>query len=242
MSESLADLAKWYQFRIRLRGIIRSGMMLPLLLVHAAALIAPVSSLALGGWDFVGYLWDVLGILAVFYIPMLAILGVVFYTPRRGVMRRVLDGFLLYVPILGMAIRQLSLSRFCRVFSILCRAGVPVTRCMDMASRAAGNAVIMSQLSGGVDAARAGNPTSEGFSKKLPLDFLNLWQVGEETGDIDEVSSRLADSTAETAERLFEELAKWTPRLVYVFVSCIIIWQIFKGAGQISSSMMPMGF
>jgi type II secretory pathway component PulF len=67
----------------------------------------------------------------------------------------------------------------------------------------------------------------------LPAEFIAVWQVGEETGDLDESAARLGKLYGENADRRFQAVAAWTPRLIYAVVSAVMIYFIFKGFSQI---------
>jgi len=229
LAEVFEMLSTWYDFRQRLGRIIRSGLILPILLIHALALFAPVPGFALGGWDTGQYLRSVIGILLLFYIPAAVILGTRFLTPRRGLSRNLLDTFVLGIPVLGAAVRDLSLSRFCKIFAVALKAGLPISHSTELAVEATPNAVLRRAVSGGIDAVKRGENVSMGFSRRLPNDFVAIWQVGEETGDLDESADRLGYIYADNAERGFEAVARWTPRLVYLIVAVVMIFHIFKG-------------
>ena len=88
----------------------------------------------------------------------------------------------------------------------------------------------------GAASATAGSPISEGFSKKLPAEFLELWRAGEETGRIDETAKRLADNYAAGAEFWFSQWAIWLPRVVYFIVCGIIAFAILMALGAFGSA------
>lgn len=227
-------LADWYDFRQRLGRIIRSGMILPVLMIHLLAIVGPVPSFALGGWNVAAYIFGILGILGLFYIPAMVIFGIVYLTPRRGVLRTVFDTFILGIPVLGSAVRDLALSRYCLIFSMALKAGLPILRASELAVDAVQNAVIRRAVHGGADAVKRGEEMSAGFGhRRLPGEFVAIWEVGEETGDLDQSTQRLGRIYAENAERGFQALAAWTPKLAYAIVSGVMIYHIFKGFSQI---------
>ena len=76
---------------------------------------------------------------------------------------------------------------------------------------------------------------SEGLTPKLPLDLVEMWKTGEETGRLDDVSMRLADNYSEQAEFWFSEFSRWFPRFVYLLICIMLIIMIFKLAGNIRS-------
>lgn len=68
----------------------------------------------------------------------------------------------------------------------------------------------------------------EGFSRRLPADFLNIWQVSEEAGELDKTTKRLADNTMETGEWLFVEFCRWLVRLIYFLVMIRLAIQVLQ--------------
>ena len=226
-------LADWYDFCGRLKGIIIAGLVLPAFILHIAAFLSPAAPMILGKISLTAYFLEAAKILAFFYIPLVSILCIVWFTPRGGILRWVLDMFVLYVPVLGKAVRHLSLSRYCQAFSMMYKAGVPIVQCARNATSVTGNVVIARMLEGGYVSAKTGHPMSSGFSRGLPESFRSVWEAGEETGKLDEASERLAKTSAETSEFLFEQLAQWLPRIVYFGVMILMVKMIFEGYASI---------
>jgi type II secretory pathway component PulF len=217
-------LSQWYEFRIRLKRIVISGLMLPLVILHVAAFVIPLRVL-MGRLTLQDYLTTVVKTLAILYVPVVIVVATYYLIRRSGRGRRLWDAFVLRIPILGQAVRQLALSRYCRAFNMLLRAGVPITACAQKAADASGSAVMAELLREGAESARAGNMVCEGFGRKLPADFVELWRTGEEVGELDNTVARLAENTSETGERLAMEFCKWVPRIIYFIV--VILMALF---------------
>ncbi len=226
LPKSFKHLSQWYEFRIKLKHIIISGLMLPLAIIHIAAIILPLPQLVLGQTTIVGFFLQVLRTLAIFYVPALIIVAILRLMPNKGQLRRFFDALILWIPGLGQAIRQLAISRFCRAFNLLYEAGIPITQSVQKATDVTGNAIITDLLKGGAESAQAGKLVYEGFSRKLPADFLNLWQVGEETGELDKTIQRLANNYSETAEWLLVEFCRWMVRLIYFLICAFFAIQV----------------
>jgi type II secretory pathway component PulF len=227
LPESLSLLAKWYEFSARIRKRILSGLLLPIFLIHLTAIFAPLPGFLLGGWNIWDYLTEVAIILSLFYVPTAAVV-IVRMMPRASALRRLLDQLMLKIPVLSPAVFKLALSRYCWVFHMLTRAGLPITDCAEMAAASTGNLVVAELFRPGTASARAGNPVSAGFSAQLPVGLISIWRIGEETGELDNVTRRLADSNGQAAEFLFGQVAQWFPRLIYLLVSILIIAYIFR--------------
>lgn len=237
LPEVLAELADWLTLARRLRGRFLSAMVLPIVVLLIAALVAPLPSLILGYISMVEYAHSVLFTLSLFYTPAIVVFLIRQLTPESGPFRRILDFLVLRIPILGKAIFHYSLARFIKAFAILYSAGVPIVRCIDQSLDTVPNTRIRRMLEGSRQAVKSGQSPSEGFSKRLPAEFLALWNVGEETGDLDRSSAKLAQLETERAETWFTAFAQWLPRFIYVLVCLYIIWQIFMLAGGIVGSI-----
>jgi type II secretory pathway component PulF len=238
LAEMLETLSQWYSFRQRLRRVICTGLVLPIAMIHALAAFGPIVPFALGGFDVGIYLRGFFGILAIFYFPALIILAILYLTPKGGPLRWLLDVFVLRVPLLGKAIRELELSRYSKIFSITYKAGVPITECAEMATDSVRNHVMRRRLIGACENVKEGNEMASGFSRSLPSEFVCVWEVGEESGELDESARRLGDMHADNAELRFTLIAQWTPRLIYAIVACVMIYYIFKGYSQIYGGLL----
>jgi len=228
LGEALGLLAKWYEFSQRVRRRILAGLALPIVLIHLTALIAPFPAFVVGGWYIGPYIFSVLGILSLFYVPAAIIVAIMRFTPPSGPARKTLDQVSLRIPVLGKALYKLALSRYSWVFHMLSKAGVPIIEGTEIAVSCTGNAVVADLFRPASASVRAGNLFSEGLSTKLPPEFLEPWRIGEETGSLDEVAKRLAEANAEAAEFWFGEFARWLPRVVYFLVCLLMVYYILK--------------
>ncbi|MHC4124717.1 MAG: type II secretion system F family protein [Planctomycetota bacterium] len=233
--QSFKMLSQWYEFSSRLKKRALAGLLLPFTLIHITAVIAPLPSLFLKQTNFIGLIHQMLGILSIVYIPTAIILAIIYLTPEKGIFRKLLDHLALRIPILGNALRELAYSRYTRIFYMLLKAGVPIVQCAEISADATGNAAISNLFKGGCDTAIAGGDVSEGFSRNLPTYFLDLWKIGEQSGKLEDTTKKLADTTAEEAQRRFEEYSVWMPRIAYFFVCAVMVYHIFKNATTISS-------
>jgi len=226
-------LSNWYEFSNRIKGIIISGLILPILIFHIMVFIVPLPSMVLGKISTTEYMMQIAKVLGFLYLLIGITLAVYHSVPNNGLFRRLLDVLILRIPILGQAVRQLSICRYCRGFNMLYKAGVPIKDCAAQATELTGNLIIADIFQGGAASIAAGNMAYKGFSNRLPLDYLNIWQTGEQIGELDKMVDKIAEIAGDRAELLFTEFAKWLPRLVYALVCIVMIIQIFRMAGSI---------
>jgi type IV pilus assembly protein PilC len=132
-------------------------------------------------------------------IPSLAVLGVGWFFFNRYVNtpvgKRQYDAFKLKLPVFGMLIRKVAISRFCRTLGTLLQSGVPIMQALEIVGKASGNEVVAETVSKVRDSVR------EGESIAVPLQLSGLFpplvtqmvSVGEETGNLDGMLSKIAD-------------------------------------------------
>jgi type IV pilus assembly protein PilC len=132
-------------------------------------------------------------------IPSLAVLAVAIFLFNRYVStpvgRRQYDAFKLKLPVFGMLIRKVAISRFCRTLGTLLQSGVPIMQALEIVGKASGNEVVAETVSKVRDSVR------EGESIAVPLQLSGLFpplvtqmvSVGEETGNLDGMLSKIAD-------------------------------------------------
>jgi type IV pilus assembly protein PilC len=238
LAELIGLLAKWHEMSRRMLKKMLAGLLLPVAILTVAAFVAPLPYYILGDRTMGQYLLSVVGILLLFWVPAVIIACVIRLTPKTGLLRKLLDHVVLRVPILGTAMYKLALCRFLWVFHSLCKAGVPLSDCIGMAIPSAGNAVVGDLFRPAAERVRAGEPMGGGLSRGLPVELVEMWKIGEETGTLDEVTRRLAQQNAEAAEFWFAEFVRWLPRFVYFLFASLMIYYVFKGYSRIYS--MPI--
>jgi type IV pilus assembly protein PilC len=112
---------------------------------------------------------------------------------ERG--RRVRDGLLLRLPVVGGLVRYASVARFCRTLGVMLEAGVPVARSLDIVVNSVSNRVLATRLQPIKGAMLAG----EGFAGPLsltgvfPPTVIQMVRVGEETGALERFLADAAD-------------------------------------------------
>ena len=232
LGASLTMLSKWHDFVHRITRRMQMGLVYPLAVLHIASFVYPLPSLVLGRLGIAGYLFMALRVLLLLYIPTAVVIALISLRDRYPQLKLPLDFAVLKIPVLGRAVYHLSVCRYAKAFGMLYAAGVPMTETMQRATRATGNAVVAGLFAGGMASVRAGGALSEGFSQRLPPEYLHLWQVGEETGELDKVAAKVAEISGDRADLLFTEFAKWLPRLVYAIIACVLIAMILTLANQ----------
>ena len=131
--------------------------------------------------------------------------------------RDAFDSLVLRLPMLGVIVRYAVIERYLRTLGTLARAGVPITKMLDTAITAVGNA----EYRNGLASVKEDMLSGEGFSTPLertglfPRIVIQMVRVGEETGSLDANLEEAAAHYAEEVDyRLKRMIAVIEPALV----------------------------
>lgn len=106
------------------------------------------------------------------------------------------DQALLNAPIMGPIVRKATVSRFSRVLGTLVYGGVPILQALEIAGMAAGNRVFRKSSILVENDVREGKPIAEAMrdAGAFPPVLTHMVAVGEETGDLPKMLTRVSDS------------------------------------------------
>ncbi len=224
------ELADYVDRLLELRRTIGSGLILPLLVFHAAAFIIPLPTLltAPGSGGVVDYLITSGGSIASFWLVIAAVAIAVKLMPPAA-----LDACLRPIPLIGRTWRELDYWRIARHVEMLTSAGLDVITAL----RVTGSTCRSPRIARALDrAANQAEQTTASVSEALaaqrvfPEEFIALWSTGEESGRLDEMLQHLARRFAERCQNRIREIGRWLPRIVYGVVMFWLATQIIRGA------------
>ncbi|MFL0741384.1 MAG: type II secretion system F family protein [Prochlorococcus sp.] len=116
-----------------------------------------------------------------------------YYATYQG--RRQVDRLKLKTPLFGDLIIKNATAQFSRIFSSLNRAGVPILMALEISSETAGNAIISDAILKSRTLVQEGVLLSAALARQkvLPEMALSMLAIGEETGEMDLMLSKVAD-------------------------------------------------
>jgi len=138
--------------------------------------------------------------------------------------RRIIDSLLLKIPIIGMLLRKIAVARFCRTLATLTSSGVPILDGLEITARTSGNAVIEDAIMAVRKAVEEGKTLSGPLadSKVFPPMVVQMINVGEQTGALDQMLSKIADFYEEEVDTAVAGLMKLIEPLMIVILGSII--------------------
>ena len=238
----LNDLAVFLEWKGDLRRDITQAMIYPIMVLSAVAglviLLATVVfpqfsnvlSQARGPMPLptqilftlsellVGYWWLLIG--------MVVSIGTAFYFWRRtdaGELR--VDGWMLKVPIAGLLVRDIALSRFCHFFQILFNAGVDISQTLEILQKVVGNRVLGNATAIIRNEIRAGESIANSLTATghFPPMVIRVFRVGETSGQLDSSLAKICiyydKEIPATIKRVFATMEP----LLYVFLAGVVL-------------------
>jgi len=148
-----------------------------------------------------------------------------FYTWKRSVkMQNVMDRLFLKIPVFGPLIRKATIARWTRTLSTMFAAGVPLVEALDSVAGAAGNQVyfeatkkIQQEVSAGISLTVAMTNTNV-----FPNMVIQMVSIGEESGSLDGMLSKVADFFEQEVDDAVEALSSLMEPMIMVVLGVLI--------------------
>jgi type IV pilus assembly protein PilC len=138
--------------------------------------------------------------------------------------RRFLDTVMLKIPVVGMLLRKISVARFCRTLGTLTASGVPILDGLEITAKTAGNAVIEDAVMAVRKSVEEGKSISEPLAqtKVFPSMVVQMINVGEQTGALDQMLSKIADFYEDEVDTAVAGLMKLIEPVMIAVLGAVI--------------------
>ncbi len=158
--------------------------------------------------------------------------------------RALFDKFILKAPIIGNVMRKIAVARFTRTMGTLMASGVAILDAMEIVAKTAGNTVIHDAIMYARQKISEGKNMAEPLmeTKVFPPMVVQMIGVGEQTGAMDAMLSKIADFYEDEVDVAVAALTKLMEPLMMVFLGGIVggliiamYLPIFEMAGNIKT-------
>jgi type IV pilus assembly protein PilC len=143
---------------------------------------------------------------------------------KRG--REQWDRFKLKIPWkIGDTVQKVALARFSRTFSALVSAGVPMLEAIEITGRTSGNKVIENAMTAVKDSVTGGGTVSAPMRlapEAFPSMVVQMIAVGEETGALDTMMSKIADFYEDEVAAAVKSLTSILEPLMIILVGAMV--------------------
>jgi type IV pilus assembly protein PilC len=161
------------------------------------------------------------------YVFIAAIAAAVFiirtiYRTKDG--RLAIDRLLLRAPIFGNLLRKSAVARFTRTLGTLVSSGVSILEGLEITARTAGNRVIHDAVMESRSSIAGGDTIADPLKRSgvFPPMVVQMINVGEQTGGLDEMLTKIADFYDEEVDQAVEALLAAMEPIMIVFLGGIV--------------------
>ena len=145
-----------------------------------------------------------------------------YYASNSG--KLVIDRLMLKMPVLGDVLRKSAVSRFTRTLGTLISSGVSILEGLEITAKTAGNRVIQDAIMQSRSSIAGGDTIAQPLqkSKVFPPMVISMIAVGEQTGGLDEMLSKIADFYDEEVDAAVSNLLSLLEPIMIVFLGVVV--------------------
>ncbi len=145
------------------------------------------------------------------------------------------DRLLLKVPVLGDVLRKSAVSRFTRTLGTLVSSGVSILDGLEITARTAGNRVVQDAIMESRASIAGGDTIAAPLKKSgvFPPMVISMISVGEQTGGLDEMLSKIADFYDDEVDAAVGNLLSLLEPMMIVFLGVVV-------GGMVVSMYLPI--
>jgi type IV pilus assembly protein PilC len=164
-----------------------------------------------------GYWWAVIAVIVVGFRAFKK-----YYATADG--KLVIDRLMLKAPVLGDVLRKSAVSRFTRTLGTLIGSGVSILDGLEITAKTSGNRVIQDAIMESRASIAGGETISAPLQKSqvFPPMVISMIAVGEQTGGLDEMLSKIADFYDEEVDAAVSGLLAMMEPLMIVFLGVVV--------------------
>ena len=241
LDQVLQNLADHYERQEKLKSMVKSALYYPLAIVGVAALVV-VFLVAVVVPTFVEMFADfgaqlplptrillaVSGFIQSYWWLIIIILALVIYgfskykkTPKG---KERLDKFILKIPVVGSMMKKIYISRFASTLAMMLQSGVDLLSSLALVEDVVGNKVFADILTDARIQVREGVNMSEPLIKSdfFPPMVTQMIQVGEETGDIDHMLTKISDFYDDEVENSVDGVVSLIEPVMIVALAVVV--------------------
>jgi type IV pilus assembly protein PilC len=138
--------------------------------------------------------------------------------------RRTIDRMVLKLPVLGVLMQKISVARFCRTLATLISSGVPILDGLEITARTSGNAIIEDAIMAVRKAVESGMTLAQPLKESgvFPPMVVQMIGVGEQTGALDAMLSKIADFYEDEVDQAVANLLTLLEPIMIMFLGVTV--------------------
>jgi type IV pilus assembly protein PilC len=143
---------------------------------------------------------------------------------RSPKFRETLDRILLKIPVIGAIMHKAALARFCRTTATMFAAGVPLVEALQSVSGATGSTVYQQAVLKMRDDVATGQSLQLAMRQQglFPHMVIQMVTIGEESGALDDMLSKVADFYEEEVDNAVDALSSLLEPMIMVILGTVV--------------------
>ncbi|VAV83860.1 Type IV fimbrial assembly protein PilC [hydrothermal vent metagenome] len=144
------------------------------------------------------------------------------YKTKKG--RRIMDAVFLKMPVFGDLLRKTAVARFTRTLGTMLASGVPILEALEIVAKTAGNVVIEEAIMQARSSLSEGKTLAEPLAetKVFPSMVTQMITVGESTGSMDTMLSKIADFYEDEVDASVDALTSLIEPMLMAFLGVVV--------------------
>lgn len=153
-----------------------------------------------------------------------AVYGFVTAKKRSLAVRQSLDRLSLKIPVIGAILEKSAIARFARTLATMFAAGVPLVEAMESVAGATGNSVFEQATLRMKDEVSTGTQLQQSMrsTNLFPNMVVQMVAIGEESGSLDEMLSKVADFYEQEVDNLVDGLSSLLEPLIMAILGVVV--------------------
>ena len=125
---------------------------------------------------------------------------------------------------IGVTVQKIALARWSRTFAALYSAGVPIMQAIEITGQTAGNSVVEKAMADVIESVKSGGSIADPLKDApiFPSMVAQMIAVGEETGNLDAMLSKVADFYEDEVEAAVKALTSILEPVMIILVGGIV--------------------
>jgi type IV pilus assembly protein PilC len=138
--------------------------------------------------------------------------------------QRNLDAIMLRVPVFGILLKKVAVAKFTRTLGTLIKSGVPILQALETVAKTSGNKVIEIAIMTARESVKEGERIAVQLKKAnvFPPMVVQMVAIGEETGNLDTMLSKIADFYDQEVDTAVKALTSMIEPLIIVVMGVVI--------------------
>jgi type IV pilus assembly protein PilC len=143
---------------------------------------------------------------------------------KTDIGRRNIDALMLKLPVFGILLKKVAVAKFTRTLGTLIKSGVPILQALETVAKTAGNRVIEIAIMTARESVKEGERIAVQLRKAniFPAMVVQMVAIGEETGNLDTMLSKIADFYDQEVDVAVKALTSMIEPIIIVVMGLVI--------------------